>query len=84
MFDFIFLAGKRDAKPWVGAPEHYSIVNWSTTKNKLCRVQWSLNALRSKETFDNVIFTDETSVEIGADGKLFFLQDNFRFGFFAG
>jgi hypothetical protein len=43
-------------------------------KNKLCRVQWSLDALRSKETFDNVIFTDETSVEMGSDGRLFFYQ----------
>jgi hypothetical protein len=41
-------------------------------KNKLCRVQWSLDALRSKETFDNVIFTVETSVEMGADERLFF------------
>ena len=41
-------------------------------KNKLCRVQWSLDALRSKEPFDNVIFTDETSVEMVADGRLFF------------
>ena len=41
-------------------------------KNKLCRVQWSLDALRSKETFDNVIFTVETSVEMGADERLLF------------
>ena len=41
-------------------------------KNKLCRVQWSLDALRSKETFDNVIFTDETSVEMVAERRLFF------------
>jgi hypothetical protein len=41
-----------------------------------------LDALRCKETFDNVIFTDETSVEMGADGKLF-LQENFRYGFSA-
>jgi hypothetical protein len=33
-----------------------------------------LDALRSKETFDNVIFTDETSVEMGSDGRLFFYQ----------
>jgi hypothetical protein len=31
-----------------------------------------LDALRSKETFDNVIFTVETSVEMGADERLFF------------
>jgi hypothetical protein len=33
-----------------------------------------LDALRSKEIFDNVIFTDETSVEMGADGRLFFYK----------
>jgi hypothetical protein len=33
-----------------------------------------LDALRSKETFDNVIFTDETFVEMGADGRLFFYK----------
>jgi hypothetical protein len=33
-----------------------------------------LDALRSKETFDNVIFTDETSVEKVADGGLFFYK----------
>ena len=31
-----------------------------------------MDALRSKEPFDNVIFTDETSVEMVADGRLFF------------
>jgi len=39
-----------------------------------------LDALRSKGTFDNVIFTDETSVEMSADGRL---SENFRFGFSA-
>ena len=38
------------------------------------RVQWSLDALRSKETFDNVMLPDETSVEMWADGRLFFLD----------
>jgi hypothetical protein len=33
-----------------------------------------LDALRSKETFDNVIFTDDTFVEMGADGRLFFCK----------
>jgi hypothetical protein len=42
-----------------------------------------LDALSSKETFDNVMFTDETSLDMGADGKLFFLEENFRFGFSA-
>jgi hypothetical protein len=71
-------------KAWVGAQGHYSIYcQLISHKNKLCRVQWSLDALRSKETFDNVIFTFETSVEMGADERLFFLQENFRFGFSA-
>jgi hypothetical protein len=33
--------------------------------------QWGMDALRSKETFDNVKLTDETSVEMGADVRLF-------------
>jgi hypothetical protein len=47
--------------------------NWQLiSHNKtLCRVQWAMYALRSKETFDNVKLTDETSVEMGADGTLF-------------
>ncbi|VDI24895.1 Hypothetical predicted protein [Mytilus galloprovincialis] len=45
-------------------------------KNKLVRQDWCLNALDKKETFQNVIFTDETSVEIGSDGRLFFHKPN--------
>ena len=47
--------------------------NWQLiSHNKtLCRVQRAMDALRSKETFDNVKLTDETSVEMGADGRLF-------------
>jgi hypothetical protein len=33
-----------------------------------------LDALSSKETFDNVMFTDETSLDMGADGRLFFYK----------
>ena len=51
--------------------QYYELISH---KNKRCRVQWSLDALRSKETFDNVIFTDDTSVEMGADGRLFFCK----------
>jgi hypothetical protein len=35
-----------------------------------------MDALRSKETFDNVKLTDETTVEMGADGRLFFYKRN--------
>ena len=47
--------------------------NWQLiSHNKtLCRVQWGMDALRSKETFDNVKLTDETSVEMGADVRHF-------------
>ncbi|CAC5397765.1 unnamed protein product [Mytilus coruscus] len=43
-------------------------------KNKAVRLDWCLNALDKKETFQNVIFTDETSVEIGSDGRRFFFK----------
>jgi hypothetical protein len=33
-----------------------------------------LDGLRSKETFDNVIFNDETFLDIDADGSLFFYK----------
>ena len=62
-------------KAWVGAQGHYSIYcQLISHKNKLCRVQWSLDALRFKEIFDNVIFTDETSVEMVADGRILFYK----------
>jgi hypothetical protein len=35
-----------------------------------------MDALRSKETFDNIKLTDETTVEMGADGRLFFYKRN--------
>jgi hypothetical protein len=56
---------------------HKDIIVLSTEQpqKQLCGVQWPLDALRSKETFDNVIFTDETFVEMGADGKLFFTRE---------
>jgi hypothetical protein len=34
-----------------------------------------MDALRSKETFDNVKLTDETSVEMCADGRLFYTRE---------
>jgi hypothetical protein len=33
-----------------------------------------LDALRSKETIDNIIFTDETSVQMVTDERLFFYK----------
>ena len=64
----------RKALGWCTTTLQYcQLINY---KNKLCRVQGSLDELRSKETFDNVIFIDETSVEMGADGSLFFYTTN--------
>ena len=43
-----------------------------THKNKTVRMNYYLSALRTMETFQNVIFTDETSVELASDGRLIF------------
>lgn len=48
-------------------------------KNKIARVKYCLEALRSCETFHNVIFTDETSVELAADGRIFFYKSTSEF-----
>ena len=45
-------------------------------QNKIKRLDWCLSALDRKETFENVIFVDETTVEMSANGKLFFYQPN--------
>ena len=36
---------------------------------------WCLNAVDKKEDFPNVIFTDETTVEMCSTGRLFFHSD---------
>jgi hypothetical protein len=54
--------------------KNITVLSTDQPQKKLCRVQWSLDVLRSNETFDNVILTDETSVEMGADGRLFFYK----------
>ena len=38
------------------------------------RLTWCLNAVDKKEDFRNVIFTDETTVEMCSTGRLFFHQ----------
>jgi transposase len=68
-----YMSKVRKALGWCTRTLQYCQLN--SHKNKLCGVQWSLDALRCKETCDNVIFTDETSVEMGADGKLFFTRE---------
>ena len=54
-----------------------ALQNWQLLSHKktLCSVQLSMDALRSKETFDNVKLTDETSVEMCADGRLFYTRE---------
>ncbi|CAG2242342.1 unnamed protein product [Mytilus edulis] len=41
-------------------------------QNKLKRLQWCLAALERKDTFEDVIFTDESTIEMSSNGKLFF------------
>lgn len=43
-------------------------------KNKLVRQSWCLEALNNKEDFRNVIFVDESTVEMSSSGQLFFHQ----------
>ena len=47
-------------------------------KNRQIRVQWCLRALETKETFKDVIFVDETCVEMRTSGKIFFYQKGAR------
>ena len=49
-----------------------------SVKNRHMRVDWCLNALRNRETFENVIFVDETCVEIQSSGRMFFYQQGSR------
>ena len=58
-----------------------ALQNWQLLSHKetLCRVQWSMDALRSKETFDRVKLTDGTSVERVLMGG-FLIQEKFIFG----
>ena len=43
-------------------------------KNKTARLQWCLKMLINRETFSNVIFTDESSIEMSTNGKLKFFK----------
>ena len=43
-------------------------------KNRVLRVQWCLNMLSTRDTFDDVIFVDETCVEMESSGRIFFHQ----------
>lgn len=42
--------------------------------NKLVRQSWCLDALNNKEDFRNIIFVDESTVEMSSSGRLFFHQ----------
>lgn len=37
-------------------------------------MEWACNAIKNKDNFRNVVFADETSVEMCSHGKLFFHQ----------
>lgn len=43
-------------------------------KNKLARVEWCLEKLKTKDTFQDVIFMDESNVELSSTGRLSFYQ----------
>jgi hypothetical protein len=43
-------------------------------KNKKFRKQWALHMLKTKEDFSDVIFTDETTVEMCSSGNFSFYQ----------
>lgn len=40
-------------------------------------MEWACNAIKNKDNFRNVVFADETSVEMCSHGKLFFHQSRF-------
>ena len=42
------------------------------------REDWCLSALSRYETFSNVIFVDETCIEMGSSGRIFFHQKSMR------
>ena len=44
-------------------------------KNRLFRVNWCLEKLHLRETFSNVIFVDESNVELSAVGRVFISLD---------
>ena len=37
-------------------------------------MDYALNCLRTKETFKNVVFIDETTIEMCSNGKLYFYK----------
>ena len=56
-------------------------LGWTTRRVKYCqliskvnrqrRLEWCLKALKSRDTFENVIFVNETTVEMSSNGKFF-------------
>ena len=63
-------------------------LNWTKTqrrygqmvsaKNRKIKVDWCLSALSRKETFQDVIFVDETCVELQSSGRMVFYQKGTR------
>ena len=57
---------------WTKTPRKYGhMVN---AKNRKLRVDWCLSALSRRDTFTDVIFVDETCVEMSSSGRLVFYQ----------
>ena len=63
---------------------HRKLLNWCakqkkycqliSAKNKVVRLNWSLEKLQSGERFENVVFMDESNVELSSAGRLCFYQ----------
>lgn len=43
-------------------------------KNVLARLDWSIQEFHKKDTYENVIYVDETTVEMSSCGRLYFYQ----------
>lgn len=60
-------------------------IGWTITRNRYCqlireanhakRLEWCLKCLETGETFDNVVFTDESSIEMESHGPLTFRKE---------
>lgn len=50
-----------------------------SNKNKQARMDWCLKSLSLKDTFEDVIFTDETAIEMSASGRIFFYKKKSEF-----
>ena len=57
---------------WYYIAQYYCNVSYSIQQNKKKRLVWSKEQLRTKEEFKDVIFTDETTVQLEQHSKICF------------